>query len=470
MATIDSNIALGYRAPQFESPLTQATQAAQLGTAQQQNMLGRMQMAEMGRVAQQKNQMREILANADPSSPEINNLLRKAYVQSGDIAGLMAHDKTVAEAQAARAKISESEAKTAQAKAGTAKTDFELNKDRTNYAWESVANSPTPEAYRQNIENSVTKGYVTREQADQGLAKLNAAVALDTAQGGNTNFKQLRMESLERLLTAKDQLARTEPKYVFEDIGGKKLRIQTNPNAPDFDPKLLELVKTPTIGEAETRRSNLEREKVDRSKLGIENAKLKLQKDEAAQKADPAFQQAMAAAKARGEAIAKGDVAAVQALPKILDRADRAINLIDEMVGKQEVRDKSGKVIQQGTAPHPGFESAVGAAVIPYERLISGSPAADFQSRFEEIKGSAFLEAFESLKGAGSISEKEGEKGTTAITRMSLAQSEKEFMAAARDFQDVVRKGAANARARAAQAGVAPNVDAAVDKTNKWLK
>jgi len=461
---IDSNIALGYRAPQFESPLTQATQAAQLGTAQQQNMLGRMQMAEMGRAAQQKNQMREILANADPSSPEINNLLRKAYVQSGDIAGLMAHDKTVAEAQAARAKISESEAKTAQAKAGTAKTEFELNKDRTNYAWESVANSSTPEAYRQNIENSVTKGYVTREQADQGLARLNAAIALDTTQGGDTNFKRLRMESLEKLLTAKDQIARIEPKYVFEDVGGKKVRIQTNPNAPDFDPKLLELVKTPTIGEAETRRSNLEREKIDRSKLGIEGAKLKLQQQEAAQKADPVFQQAIARAKATGEAIAKGDVAAIQALPKIIDRADRTINLIDELVGKQEVRDKSGKVIQKGTAPHPGFNSAVGVTLLPGAQYVAGTDASDFKSRFEEIKGAGFLEAFESLKGGGAISEKEGEKATSAITRMSLAQSEKEFMAAARDLQDVVRKGVANAKNRAAQTGAAPNIDAILNK------
>jgi hypothetical protein len=135
------------------------------------------------------------------------------------------------------------------------------------------------------------------------------------------------------------------------------------------------------------------------------------------------------------------------------------------MVGKQEVRDKSGKVIQQGTAPHPGFNSAVGFGL--GERFMPGSSASDFQSRFEEIKGGAFLEAFESLKGAGSISEKEGEKATTAITRMSLAQSEKEFMAAARDLQDVVRNGVKNAKNRASQApssaASSPNIDALVD-------
>jgi len=264
------------------------------------------------------------------------------------------------------------------------------------------------------------------------------------------------------LLTAKDQLARTEPKPEFVDVGDKKIRVETNPYAPGYDAKLIELVKNMSPAEAETRRANLEREKINRSELGIKNAELKLKQEKELREKDPAFQQAISRAKATGEAIAKGDVAAVQALPKILDRANRSINLIDEMVGKQEVRDKNGKIIQAATAPHPGFNSAVGFGL--GERFLPGSPASDFQSRFEEIKGGAFLEAFESLKGAGAISEKEGEKGTTAITRMSLAQSEKEFMAAARDFQDVVRKGAANAQNRASQAGATPNVDALVDK------
>jgi hypothetical protein len=458
MATIDPNIAMGYRAPQFESPLTQATQAAQLGTAQQQNMLGRMQMAEMGRAAQQKNQMREILANADPSSPEINNLLRKAYVQSGDIAGLMAHDKTVAEAQAARAKISESEAKTAQAKAGTAKTEFELTKQKVDHAWDSVSKSRDPDAFAASIKDALDKKLISQTEADRGLANLAEAVALDTAQGGNQNFTKLRTDALVSLLPAKDRYETTQPKYEFIDLRGKKVRVQTKPSAPGFDPNLKELNVVSTPHELAT-------EKIDRSKLGIQAAELKLKQEKAMQDRDPAFQQAMAAAKTRGEAIAKGDVAAVQALPKILDRADRAINLIDEMVGKQEVRDKSGKVIQQGTAPHPGFNSAVGFGL--GERFMPGSSALDFQSRFEEIKGGAFLEAFESLKGAGSISEKEGEKATTAITRMSLAQSEKEFMAAARDLQDVVRNGVKNAKNRASQApssaASSPNIDALVD-------
>ena len=67
-------------------------------------------------------------------------------------------------------------------------------------------------------------------------------------------------------------------------------------------------------------------------------------------------------------------------------------------------------------------------------------------ARFDQIKGASFLEAFESLKGGGQITEKEGAKGTEAINRMSIAQSEKEFIAAARDLQEVIRKGVMTAQ------------------------
>jgi hypothetical protein len=225
---IDANIAMGYRPPQFESPLGQAAQVAQLKQAQQQNMLGQMQMAEMGRAAEQKNQMRSILANADPSSPEINNLIRKAYVQSGDIAGLMAHDKTVAEAQAARAKISESEAKTAQAKAGTAKTEYDLTKQKIDHAWDSVSKSRDPDAFAASIKDALDKKLISQAEADKGLADLAKAVDLDTAQGGNQNFTKLRTDALVSLLPAKDRYETTQPKT---DVG--KLITERNRLAPN---------------------------------------------------------------------------------------------------------------------------------------------------------------------------------------------------------------------------------------------
>ncbi len=59
------------------------------------------------------------------------------------------------------------------------------------------------------------------------------------------------------------------------------------------------------------------------------------------------------------------------------------------------------------------------------------------------------MQAFQSLKGGGQITEIEGKKATQAITRMETAQSEAEFMRAAREFQDVIRDGVDKARAQA---------------------
>lgn len=467
--SIDSNIALGYRAPQFESPVTQAAQAAQLSHAQQQNMLGQMQMAEMGRAAQQKNQMREILsgANAEANMPQINALLEKAYIQSGDIPSLIAHRKAVAEAEAAQAKIQESKAKTKQAEAGTATSEFDLQKKKYDHSINQLSNAHDVDEYIAKVNDSKTKGFLTQVQADQALAEAQAAKVKDIEEGGAKNYQMLRRSYMEKLLDAKDRLTFEQPKPEKVEAGGKIEFRDLNPNSLTYGqlvgPKTI--VKTATIGEEESARHNKRSE-------GIQAAELKLKQDKALQDRDPAFQQSMARAKATGEAIAKGDVAAIQALPKILDRAERSINLIDELVGKQEVRDKSGKVIQKGTEPHPGFESAVGATLLPGVTYVHGTPAADFKARFEEIKGGGFLEAFESLKGGGAITEKEGEKATAAITRMSLAQSETEFKSAAREFQDVLRTGVKNAQKRAQQVpgattGTASNIDALVDKWSK---
>jgi hypothetical protein len=156
-------------------------------------------------------------------------------------------------------------------------------------------------------------------------------------------------------------------------------------------------------------------------------------------------------------------------LPGVIANAQEAVNLVDQMIGKQEVRDaKTGKVIQSAAAAHPGFENAVGTTWKPGFRFIPGTDAADFQALFEQVKGSAFLEAFNTLKGAGAISEKEGEKATAARTRMSTAQSESEFVKAAREYQDVIRKGVEVMQKKAGSAPAAAG--GAVDTSNPLLK
>ena len=196
-------------------------------------------------------------------------------------------------------------------------------------------------------------------------------------------------------------------------------------------------------------------------RIGLEARRVAVLEENQRRDADPAFQQRMAQAKVVGEAIAKGDVAAQQALPQIISRAEEGVRLIDELVGK---RNSKGQLIE-GSKPHKGFESAVGQNLMlgaPYWKVASGTDAGDFAARFDQIKGASFLEAFQALKGGGAITEKEGQKGTDAINRMSLSQSENEFIRAAMDLQDVIRKGVENAQKRASRAGgAAPATPAA---------
>ena len=269
------------------------------------------------------------------------------------------------------------------------------------------------------------------------------------------------------LVTGAGQVVFTAP----QDITPTDIRrLTTERNAlPESDP--IRKVYDQAIKDIGASNRDAERRlQLDAQRVGLEGRRVAVLEENLRRDANPEFQQRMAAAKSLGEAIAKGDAAAQQVLPKVISRAEQGIRLIDEMVGKQEVRDKNGKVIQAATKPHAGFSSAVGATFLPGSRFVPGTDASDFMSRFDQVKGASFLEAFESLKGGGSITVEEGKKATDAINRMSTSQSEKEFMAAARDLQDVIRKGVQTAQTRAGRpSGAVPaagstNIDALLKK------
>ena len=144
------------------------------------------------------------------------------------------------------------------------------------------------------------------------------------------------------------------------------------------------------------------------------------------------------------EPLPGGEVESQSALG--LKSMQTAVENIDALIGK---RDKDGKLLA-GSQPHPGFESAVGVSIPKAlgAGFIPGTETTDFNARLDQLKGGAFLQAFETLKGGGQITEVEGKKATAAITRMNTAQSEAEFIAAAREFRDAVEAGMAKLSAR----------------------
>lgn len=105
---------------------------------------------------------------------------------------------------------------------------------------------------------------------------------------------------------------------------------------------------------------------------------------------------------------------------------------------------------------HPGLNDAVGlSSALP---TVPGGDAADFEARFDQIKGEAFLSAFQKLKGGGTITEQEGKKAESALARMQLNQSEGEFVKAAKEFKNIIQSGLDRKKAAAKKKGVETEV------------
>jgi len=426
---VDPNIAMGYRGVELQNPLAQYGQMAAIQNAQNQNALAQFQLGAAQRAEAKDIGRTNALAQAGTNDDAIANALLKA----GDLEGYTKFIKTKRETQKADVELADAKLKQSRLFLENVTTPAQY------IAWHE-ANHKDPVLGPMLAARGIT--------ADQSRARINAAIQsgpeafaqlLNESKLGTEKFMELNKPQLSTKDTGSELIDRT-----FEPLTGKLTTLNTTK-------------KTATPGE----------KLVDaraRENLAISQEKLK-------REGDPAFQQAMAAAQETGKAIAKGDVAAKQALPKIISDAQLALDVVDQMVGKQEVRDAKGKVIQAATAPHPGFQDAVGATWKPGARFVPGTNAASFQTLQNQVEGTAFLSAFEALKGGGSISEKEGEKATAARMRMSLAQNEQEYIKAAREFQDIVRKGVENAQRKAGGlAGGTAAGGGGVDTSNPLLK
>ena len=297
------------------------------------------------------------------------------------------------------------------------------------------------------------------DMAGSPIAKVSIMDAARSIPADPNGFNQWKQQAA---LGITKFIEQNKPQYFQQDLGGTKRVI----SVPGLGGEA-----TPVAGsEAKTTMTDYQAQQLknEGARIGLEGRRVAVMEDENRRAKDPQFQQQMARAKATGEAIAKGEVAAQQALPGVLANAEQALQIIDQMVGKQPVKDTKGKVIDPGTAPHPGFKDAVGATWKPGFRFVHGTDAANFQSYQDQIEGAAFLEAFNVLRGAGAITEKEGAKATAARLRMKLSQSEDEYMKAAREYQDVIRQGVENARRKVPGGNMAPTGGSTGPTVSNW--
>jgi hypothetical protein len=418
---IDPRIALGYQAPQIESPVNMMMMAQKMQSGQQENQLRQFQMQQMQQEAERSNQLRQTLSGIDLTTPEGQAQYGRALFQTGNVeegqkyaASVATRTKAEREADLAKLTLGSTKTKIVASEAGALMQDPTLDFAKMQ-SWATT---------------HATDGFIT-PAAMQNLQAMQ-----------NARPEELRAA-----------LGRLQQQAIDAD---KQIELQATA-ARD---------KEASRSRGVTEANEAARLKIEGERLGLERRRLEVDEDTKKRNTDPVFQQQMAQARATGEAIGKGEVAAQQALPGAIASAESAVNIVDTMVGKEAVV-KDGKVIQAATKPHPGFANAVGTTWKPGARFVPGTDAANFMGYLDQINGAAFLQAYTILKGTGPIATKEGERATAAVTRMKTALSEDEFITAAREFQDSIRKATQAAQKKA---GNAPAGAGGVDANNPLLK
>ena len=132
-----------------------------------------------------------------------------------------------------------------------------------------------------------------------------------------------------------------------------------------------------------------------------------------------------------------------------------------------EVQDKATRVktMINEILNGPDWENFVG--VIDGSLPLTSAAGKDFQARLDQLGGIAFLQAFQELKGGGQITEIEGVKATQAIMRMRRATSEADFIAAARDLQEVADRAVRRMRALAGDFNAIDDIKKEYEATKK---
>ena len=422
---INPNIALAVKGLELQDPLAQYGKLTAIQNAQQQNQLAQMQMQQSQRDLAANNALNQAYKaayNADTGEVDLN-ALRSSLATGGYGSKLPGIEKSIFEGREAKTKALKSEADL---------LDTKLNQSRR--FLETVdPNAPGAiDAYLQWTESQFKDPVIGKALESRGVTlqqSLGRVQQMLSTPGGLARLINESKLGVEKFMEL------NKPVLSNVDVGGQVVSQAFEPLTGKVT-DIKSRVKTMAPGEAK--------------RISLEDRRVAVLEENARRDADPKFQQSMANARAVGAEIAKNDVAAAQALPKVISRAEETIRTIDQLIGKRDT--VTGKLLE-GEKPHPGFTSAVGATFLPGSRFVPGTNAASFMSRHEQVKGKSFLEAFESLKGGGAITQVEGEKATDAINRMSIATSEDEYIRAALDLQDVVRKGVANAQARAARSG-----------------
>jgi hypothetical protein len=435
MNGLNQMIARGVEPIQVQSPVNQLAQIEQIRSAQQTNMLRQEQMAALQREREQLQTLNRLYGEAyNPTTGQVDETKLYSGLAQGGLGSQIPG-------------LQEQFTKGRKATAEAQKTSTESVLKRIEFKRTQLEGVSTPDAYvnwaLSSFDDPVL-GPTLREigsTPEKVMERINQAAQqpnalqnlIEESKLGSDKFAQLVKDRAGQQITVRGQDIQAQTTR-----RGQNIQAGTTQRGQDIQAGTTQ--RGQDIQAGTTRRGQDITAETSRRGQDITEQRER----------DLALAENQAAAKARGKKLAENKVEAERALPGAIATAEQTLTLIDEMIGDAKVNPKTNKIEipKAGRRPAPGFTDYVGAGV-PGMRFLEGSDAASYERRQLQIEGKTFLEAFESLRGGGAITEVEGAKGQQAISRMNKAQSEVEYVKAARELQEVVRKGVERARTKA---------------------
>jgi len=192
MATIDPSIALGVRPIQIESPLNQMAAYSQIQSGMQGQQLNALKMKEAEREFGENEEIRNYLARADLSTPEGRSGLRR-FGKTG-----LGYEKLLAEQEEGALKRTKLKGEIS-----------EQDRTESREAFKNLVFNTSDENVLAHLQDSVKKGKITPEQAQQ---QWQSVASMDEAQR-KQHFTMLSLK-------AEKYFELNKPQYIQENLGG----------------------------------------------------------------------------------------------------------------------------------------------------------------------------------------------------------------------------------------------------------
>jgi hypothetical protein len=192
MATIDPSIAMGYKPVQIENPLNQLAAVSQIQRGQQEQQMNALKMKEYERDLSESEDVRNYLAKTDLNTPEGRAGLRQ-FGQKG-----LAYEKSLAEQEEAGLKRTKLKGEIS-----------EQDRTESREAFKNLVFNTSDENVLAHLQDSVKKGKITPEQAQQ---QWQSVASMDEAKR-KQHFTMLS-------LRAEKYFELNKPQYIQENLGG----------------------------------------------------------------------------------------------------------------------------------------------------------------------------------------------------------------------------------------------------------